>query len=89
MSRVCVASRSFSRHPLLRQELLARYPASTFNDAGASLADDELIDFLKGHDKAVIALERIDAAVLDAVPGLKVIAKYGVGFDKIDLHALI
>ncbi|WNK00294.1 phosphoglycerate dehydrogenase [Thalassospiraceae bacterium LMO-JJ14] len=89
MSRVCVASRSFSRHPLLRQELLARYPETTFNDAGASLAGDALIDFLQGHDKAVIALERIDAGVLDAVPGLKVIAKYGVGFDKIDLHALI
>ncbi|MGJ3259862.1 MAG: phosphoglycerate dehydrogenase [Rhodospirillales bacterium] len=89
MSRVCVASRSFSRHPVLRAELQARYPDAAFNDAGESLAGDRLIDFLKGHDKAVIALERIDGPVLDAVPELKVIAKYGVGFDRIDLHALI
>ncbi len=89
MSPVCVASRSFSRHPVLRAELQARYPDATFNDAGESLAGDRLIDFLKGHDKAVIALERIDGSVLDAVPELKVIAKYGVGFDRIDLHALI
>ncbi|MBO6948166.1 MAG: phosphoglycerate dehydrogenase [Rhodospirillales bacterium] len=89
MSRVCIASRSFSRHPVLRAELEARYPDATFNDAGESLAGERLIDFLKGHDKAVIALEKIDGDVLDALPDLRVIAKYGVGFDKIDLHALI
>lgn len=89
MSRVVVASRSFSRHPVLRAELLARYPDATFNDKGLSLAGDALIDFLRSHDKAVIALEKIDGAVLDALPDLRVIAKYGVGFDKIDLHALI
>lgn len=89
MSRVCVASRSFSRHPVLRAELSALYPDTTFNDAGESLAGDRLIEFLSGHEKAVIALEKIDGAVLDALPELKVIAKYGVGFDKIDLHALI
>ncbi|MBO6518882.1 MAG: phosphoglycerate dehydrogenase [Rhodospirillales bacterium] len=89
MSRVCVASRSFSRHPVLRAELTALYPDAKFNDAGESLAGDRLTAFLKGHDKAVIALEKIDGATLDALPELKVIAKYGVGFDKIDLHALI
>jgi len=89
MTRVVVASRSFSRHPVLRAELLERYPDTTFNDAGESLSGERLIDYLRGHDKAVIALERIDAGVLDALPELKVIAKYGVGFDGIDLHALI
>lgn len=89
MSRVVVASRSFSRHPVLRAELLARYPDTTFNDQGLSLSGDALIAFLGGHDKAVIALEKIDGAVLDALPDLKIIAKYGVGFDKIDLHAMI
>jgi len=86
--RIAVCSRSFSRHPLLRDELLAHYPDTTFNDAGVSLAGAPLVDFLKGHDKAVIALEVIDAAVLDALPDLKVIAKYGVGFDKLDVAAL-
>jgi len=89
MTRVAVASRSFSRHPVLRAELLERYPDTTFNDAGESLSGERLIDYLRGHDKAVIALERIDGDVLDALPELKVIAKYGVGFDGIDLHALI
>ena len=89
MSRVAVCSRSFSRHPILRRELVARYPNATFNDAGASLVGGALIDFLSGHDKAVIALERIDADVMAALPDLRVISKYGVGFDGIDLDALI
>ncbi len=89
MTRVTVLSRSFSRHPVLRAELLARYPDASFNDAGVSLSGAELIEALHGHEKAIVALEPITADVLDAVPELRVIAKYGVGFDKIDLSALI
>ena len=88
MSRVAVCSRSFSRHPVLRAELAARYPDATFNDAGLSLNGDALIDYLRGHDKAVIALEPITDAVLAALPELKVISKFGVGYDKLDLEAM-
>lgn len=89
MTRITVLSRSFSRHPILRAELLTRYPGASFNDAGLSLNGAELIEALRGHEKAIVALEPISADVLDAVPELRVIAKYGVGFDKIDLPALI
>ena len=85
MTKVAVASRSFSRHPVLRAELLARYPGATFNDAGLSLNGDALIEYLQGHDAAVIALEPMTADVFAALPDLKVIAKYGVGFDKLNL----
>lgn len=88
MSRVVVTSRSFSRHPQLRGELLARYPATTFNDEGRSLAGADLVAFLRGHDKAITALERLDDAIFAAVPELKVIAKYGVGLDMIDMAAM-
>ena len=86
--RVAVCSRSFSRHPILRAELLARYANVTFNDAGGSLAGDELVAFLSDHDKAITALERIDEAVLSHLPQLKVIGKYGVGLDMIDMAAM-
>ena len=85
MTRVAVASRSFSRHPVLRAELLAQYPDATFNDAGLSLKGEALIDYLHGHDAAVIALEPMTADVFAALPDLKIIAKYGVGFDKLNL----
>jgi D-3-phosphoglycerate dehydrogenase len=88
VTKVAVASRSFSRHPVLRAELLARYPNVTFNDAGLSLKGDALVEFLSGHDKAVTALERLDEAVLSRLPDLKVVGKYGVGLDMIDLAAM-
>jgi phosphoglycerate dehydrogenase-like enzyme len=87
-SRVAVCSRSFSRNATLRAELLARYARVTFNDAGLSLARDALIEFLKGHDKAITALEVLDEYVLSRLPELKVIGKYGVGLDMIDLGAM-
>jgi phosphoglycerate dehydrogenase-like enzyme len=86
--RVAVCSRSFSRNPILRAELLARYPQVTFNDAGLQLEGDTLVEFLRGHDKAITALEAIDASVLSRLPELKVISKYGVGLDMIDLVAM-
>ena len=86
--RVAVTSRSFSRHPVLRAELLARYEKVTFNDAGRKLEGNELVEFLRGHDKAITALERIDDYVLSRLPELKVIGKYGVGLDMIDMDAM-
>ncbi|MCA1907024.1 MAG: phosphoglycerate dehydrogenase [Magnetospirillum sp.] len=88
MTRVAVASRSFSRHPLLRSELIARYPDATFNDSGSSLSGSALVDFLAGHDRAITALETVDEALLSQLPQLKVISKYGVGIDMLDLSAL-
>ena len=87
-SRVAVCSRSFSRNSVLRQELLSRYANVTFNDAGVELKGAALVEFLRGHDKALIALERVDDALLAALPELRVIGKYGVGLDGINLTAL-
>lgn len=60
----------------------------SFNDAGVSLAGAALVDFLRGHDKAIVALEYLDDAVFRAVPELRVVSKYGVGLDTLDLHAM-
>jgi D-3-phosphoglycerate dehydrogenase len=85
---VAVASRSFSRNPLLRQELLDRYPGSWFNDEGtAVLSGDALIHFLRGAGKAITGLDVLDEAVFRAVPELRLVSKYGVGLDMIDLEA--
>lgn len=86
--RVAVCSRSFSRNKALRSELLSRYSHVTFNDEGLSLKGDSLIGFLKGHNKAITALEKLDEHVLSQLPDLKVIGKYGVGLDMIDMSAM-
>jgi D-3-phosphoglycerate dehydrogenase len=85
---VAVASRSFSKHAVLRAELLTRHPGARFNDAGASLKGDALVEFLKDCDKAVLALEAVDDALLARLPGLKLISKFGVGLDSFDVAAM-
>jgi len=87
-AKVAVCSRSFSHNPVLRAELLERYENVTFNDAGVSLRGASLVEFLRGHEKAITALEVIDEAVLSQLPELRVIGKYGVGLDMIDLAAM-
>jgi D-3-phosphoglycerate dehydrogenase len=86
---IAVASRSFSKHPVLRAELLARYSNVKFNDEGLSLNGESLIEFARGCRKMITALERIDETILSALPELEVISKYGVGTDMLDKQALI
>jgi phosphoglycerate dehydrogenase-like enzyme len=86
--KVVVTSRSFSKNNRLRRELLQKYKNVKFNDKGLRLKGDTLVDFLKGYHKAIIALEAIDGDILSKLPELKVISKYGVGLDMIDMHAM-
>jgi phosphoglycerate dehydrogenase-like enzyme len=85
---VAVTSRSFSRHEILRGELLERYERVSFNDEGVSLQGDDLVAFLDGHPLAITALERIDEPILARLPELKGISKVGVGIDMLDLEAM-
>ncbi|MFC1660541.1 phosphoglycerate dehydrogenase [Gemmatimonadota bacterium] len=88
-SPIAVTSRSFSKHPVLRAELSERYSDVRFNDEGVSLSGDALIEFARGREKLIVALETVDHRLLDALPELKVISKYGVGTDSLDKVALI
>ncbi|KYG64741.1 hypothetical protein AZI86_11070 [Bdellovibrio bacteriovorus] len=85
---VAVASRSFSSDSFLRDSLLALYPKARFNESGKSLSGKELVDFLKGAPKAIIALEKVNQELVNQLPDLKLISKYGVGLDNIDFTAL-
>jgi phosphoglycerate dehydrogenase-like enzyme len=85
---VAVTSRSFSRHDILREELLERYPHVTFNSSAMPLSGEDLINFLRGHTKAITALEKLNEEIFAALPELKVVSKYGVGLDMIDLVAM-
>ena len=87
-ARVAVASRSFAGNAILRAELTAKYPNVSFTESASVLDGDALIAMLRGHDSAIVGLERVDDRVLAAVPELRVISKYGVGLDAIDIDAV-
>ena len=89
MTRIAVTSRSFSRHPVLRAELLEAYADVTFNDDGLRLTGAALIDFVTGHDRAITALEVLDEDFFRAVPELEIVSKYGVGVDMVDFDAML
>lgn len=88
MTRVAVAARSFVRNATLCAELETKYPHVTFADPAHRLDEDSLVALLRGHDRAIVGLERVDDRVLEQLPELKVISKYGVGLDGIDVTAL-
>ena len=84
---VAVASHSFPKHATLRRELLDRHPGSVFNETGRPLGRDALVALLRGYSKAITGLETLDDDVFRALPGLRLVSKYGVGLDMIDLDA--
>jgi len=88
MGSLAIASRSFSKNPTLRNEVLKLYPDAKFNDEGLSLSGSSLVNFLKRYECAITALEVINEEILSELPDLKVIGKYGVGLDMLDLDAM-
>ena len=88
MTSVAVLSRSFSKNIFLKKKILEKYPSAVFNDTNSILKNKDLINFLKNYEKAIVALEIIDEKILSQLPNLKLISKYGVGLDMIDLHAM-
>ena len=85
---IAVTSRSFSSSPLLRAQLLGTFPNCRFNEEGRRLEGASLEEFLTGAVACIVGVERINGALLDRLPGLRVISKYGVGLDTVDLEEL-
>ena len=88
LDTVAVTSRSFSKNEGLVNALKAKYSKVIFNDSGATLQGQELINFLSSADKAIIGIEEISAEVLQQLPKLKVISKYGVGINNLDIDSM-
>jgi D-3-phosphoglycerate dehydrogenase len=84
MPRVAVTLAYFDFFPELKAELAAMYPGTKFRSDRKPLSEDDLIDYLKGYDTAVIGLDRFTERVCAALPELKVISLCSAGVDHID-----
>ena len=84
-SLVAVTSRSFSTNQFLVKKLKESYPNVSLNLTGKTLKENELVKFLATADKAIVGIEIIDKDILDQLPKLKLISKYGVGLNNLDL----
>jgi len=85
-ARIKVTSRSFSRHPVLKLELLELFPNSVFNTDGPPTGLPNIAEFLKDADGVILGLEEINRHVLQQLENVKIIAKYGVGLDNLDVR---
>lgn len=85
---IAVTSPSFSKNSLLRKEVLTYFPYTKFNDGGERLEGERLIEFIGDADGLIVGLERLDREIIERLPNnLKIISKYGVGLDNIDLDS--
>ena len=86
--KVAITSRSFSANSYLIDELRNRYQNITLNNSGKTLVGEDLPKFLDGQTKVIVGLEKFDKALIEKLPDLKVISKFGVGLNNIDLKIM-
>ena len=84
MTRVAVTIPYFDFFPEIRDELARRYPGTRFRTDRIRFNEDQLIEYLKGHEAAVIGIDYFTDKVCAALPDLKVISLCSAGVDHID-----
>ncbi len=84
---IAVTSPSFSNNKILQEEIYKYFPHSKLNLEGKRFNQDELIEYIKDSDAVIVGLEPINEEVLNQCKNLKMVSKYGVGLNNIDLDA--
>ncbi len=86
--RVVATARSFCSTPGAHHDYLRDHGCEVALRAAAHpLSADELRALVAGVDGLILGLDRCDASVIAAADALKVISRYGVGVDEVDLAA--
>jgi D-3-phosphoglycerate dehydrogenase len=86
--RILVTPTSYGKNqPELRTQLEAQVGEVIYNTTGRPLTSDELTALIPCIDGYIAGLDTIDRRVINAADCLRVIARYGVGVDSVDLEA--
>lgn len=85
--KIAVTSPSFSINEVLQKEIYTYFPNAKLNLQGTRFNKEELMCYIQDADGIVVGLESIDETVLSACPKLKIVSKYGVGLNNIDVEA--
>jgi D-3-phosphoglycerate dehydrogenase / 2-oxoglutarate reductase len=86
--RVLVTPTSFGKgDPSIKQDLEQAVGAVVYNPTGKPLKSAQLAKLLRGCDGLIAGLDEIDRSALAFCPELRVISRYGVGIDNVDLNA--
>jgi len=86
--QILVTPTSYARNdPNLRTKLESEVGQVDFNTTGRPLSASDLLERISNYDGYIAGLDAIDRSVIEAAERLKVIARYGVGVDNVDLDA--
>lgn len=85
---VLVTPRSYgAQDPQIKGRLEAEVGEVRYNDLGRPMSSEELCGRVGDVDGLVAGLDEIDRRVFEAAPRLRVVSRYGVGTDRVDLDA--
>lgn len=82
--KIVVTANAFSKNEILVNQLKKFTDNIVLNTTGR-YTKDELISNLKDADGAIVGLDKIDKSILQECKNLKIVAKYGVGLDNINV----
>ncbi len=86
--KVVITARSFGRYSRQAYAILEQAGCAVAHRAGARpKRAEELLPLLKDADALIVGCDEVNAAVLAAAPRLRIVAKFGVGYDNIDVQA--
>lgn len=84
---LCTPATFGKRDPSLRSDLEAAVREVIYNPLGRPLKAADLHPLVTDIDGYIAGLDEIDASVIHAADRLRVIARYGVGFDQVDIRS--
>ncbi len=86
--KILVTPTSYGSQDLtLKTDLEDQVGEVVYNTTGKPLSSSQLQELLIDVDGYIAGLDEIDARALESAPGLKVVARYGVGYNNVDLAA--
>ena len=85
--KVLVTSNSFCKYSKEPIEKLEKAGFEVvLNSYHRMMNEEEFIEQLQGVDAVILSTEKLNKTVIDAAPSLKMVSRYGVGLDNIDLE---
>lgn len=86
--KILITPRSFGKTSNVPFEMLEKYGYEIIrNNTGKSYSEEELLNIIEDVDGIIVGLDPVTRRVLERGKKLKVISKYGVGVDNIDVAA--
>jgi phosphoglycerate dehydrogenase-like enzyme len=82
-NKIVVIEPMFSKNALLKSEIQKKFKNVYFNKK--KIKEVELKRIVKNADGVILGLQNFDKNIIDSAKDLKIIAKFGVGVDNIDL----